>query len=247
LERVAARVSRGTLIRVGTEEWRQAFPEIGFKRDHLFLLPVSIRDEWLDGAQPVRATGPTILWLGKLRRYKCPDQLISALPEVVAKIPDARLVLAIRRDDMAYEQELRALVSKLGLASYVEYRLNVTEDEKRELMRAASVLVVTSAVEGFGIVTLEANACGVPVVASSGVPEGAVRDEFNGLRYPFGDTHALASALVRVLGDEELHSRLGQNALTNVQRFRWSRVGAQFEQIALNAASRQMPADVSKD
>jgi glycosyltransferase involved in cell wall biosynthesis len=114
-------------------------------------------------------------------------------------------------------------------------------------MRSARILVVTSAVEGFGIVVLEANACGVPVVASSGVPEGAVRDGFNGLRYQFGDTKALSEALTHLLEDATLYRRLSRNALANVQRFRWSRVGAEFEQVVAAAATRHQRVRVARD
>jgi glycosyltransferase involved in cell wall biosynthesis len=180
-----------------------------------------------------------------LRRYKCPDHAIRALPDVVKRVPDAKLILSIRRDDEKYENELRALVRDLRLYDHVEFRINVSEEEKRDLFRSASVLVVPSTVEGFGIVVLEANASGVPVIASSGVPEGAVRDGFNGLRYEFGDIQALSDATVRVLQDAELRSRLVKNALANVQRFKWSRVGAEFEQVVIAAAKRPELADVA--
>jgi glycosyltransferase involved in cell wall biosynthesis len=239
LEHLAAWVSRNTLVRAGTEEWRRAFPQIGFKAENVFLLPVSIRDEWLqeNGARPM--PGNTILWLGKLRRYKCPDHAIRAMVEVVKAVPDSKLTLSIRRDDLTYEQELQSLARSLGVAEHVEFRFNVTEQEKRDLLRAARVLVVPSAVEGFGIVTLEANACGVPVIASSGVPEGAVEDGVNGLRYRFGDIAGLGDQLVRLLRDQDLYSQLSENSLKRVARFKWSQVGAEFERVVASAAVRR--------
>jgi glycosyltransferase involved in cell wall biosynthesis len=98
-------------------------------------------------------------------------------------------------------------------------------------------LVLPSSVEGFGIVVLEANACGVPVIASSGVPEGAVRDGFNGLRYQFGDIRALADRIVHLLWDTALYSSLSKNASSNAERFSWSRVGADYERVVREAAA----------
>jgi glycosyltransferase involved in cell wall biosynthesis len=118
----------------------------------------------------------------------------------------------------------------------VEFRFDLTDAEKRDLMGSARILVVTSAVEGFGIVVLEANACGLPVVASSGVPEGAVEENVNGMRYPFGDVQALAARVVQLLQDEPLYSRLSQKALERVKRYGWSRVGAEFEEVVAKAA-----------
>lgn len=238
LERLTAWVHRDTLVRAGTEEWRDAFPTIGFKPENVFLVPVSIRDEWLHAVDGTRETEPMILWLGKLRRYKCPHHAIEAMPAVVQHVKTARLVIAGRRDDVVYERELRGLVERLGLHDHVEFHFDLTEEEKRTLIEATRIVVLPSAVEGFGIVVLEANAYGVPVVASSGVPEGAVRDGFNGLRFPFGDTQALGERILQLLEDEGLYSHLSQNAAKNAADFSWSHVGAQFELVVSQMASR---------
>jgi glycosyltransferase involved in cell wall biosynthesis len=237
LERFAGWVHRNTRVRAGTDEWRERFIAFGFRPDKVFVQGVSIREDWLASSPPPLPATPTILWLGKLRRYKCPDHAIRALPDVLERVPSAKLILAIRRDDEKYENELRALVRDLRLYDHVDFRINVSEQEKRRLLQTCRVLVVPSVVEGFGIVVLEANACGVPVVASSGVPKGAVRQDFNGLRYPFGDTQALSETLSRLLQDDVLYTRLRQNALSNAKRFSWSQVGAGFERVVIEAAS----------
>ena len=242
LERMTAWVHRKTLVRAGTEEWKEAFPKIGFRRENVFVVPVSIRDDWLDEPRQNRPTEPSILWLGKLRRYKCPHHIIAAMPAVIRQINTARLVIAGRHDDLGYERELRNMVERLGLQRCVEFRFDLTESEKRRLIRESKVMVLPSAVEGFGIVVLEANACGVPVIASSGVPEGAVREGFNGLRYPFGEIPTLAGRIVQLLLDSALYSSLSENAEINAQRFRWSRVGAEFETVVRRAAARLQPA-----
>ena len=244
LERVTAWVHRNTLVRAGTEDWRQAFSSLGFKPEKVFLLPVSIREEWISSSSPPTlpspASGqggePNILWLGKLRRYKCPDHAVRAMVEVVKHVPPAKLIVSGRRDDVKYERQLRALVKDLHLESHVDFRFDISEQEKRELLFSSRVLVVPSAVEGFGIVVLEANACGVPVVASSGVPEGAVQQGSNGLRYPFGEIGALSKALIDLLTDDALCARLSANALTFARRFSWHEVGSQYEDVVQRAA-----------
>jgi glycosyltransferase involved in cell wall biosynthesis len=238
LERLTAWVHRNTLVRAGTEEWQRAFPKLGFKPENVFLVPVSIRDDWLGLTNGARASDPTILWLGKLRRYKCPDHAVKAMALVVRQVKAARLVIAGRRDDLGYEKELRNLVRRLGLEASVDFRFDLSEEAKRSLIGESRIVVLPSAVEGFGIVVLEANALGVPVVASTGVPEGAVRDGVNGLRYPFGDIPALADRIVQLLQDEALYSRLSLNASEQAERFSWSRVGPQFERVVAQLAAR---------
>ena len=239
LEWITAHVHRDTLVRAGTEEWRRAFIGLGFKPGRVFVLPVSIREDWLKQPGIPRSEEPRILWLGKLRRYKCPDHAIRAMPHLIEQVPDAKLILAIRRDDVRYERELQSLVRELGLERHIEFRFNVTEQEKRDLICSSRVLVVPSAVEGFGIVVLEANACGVPVVASTGVPEGAVKDQGNGLRYPFGRIEALSDALVKVLSDKKLRDDLVANAVVFANQFAWLTIGARYEVIVQKAAGRR--------
>lgn len=237
LERITAFVHRDTLIHGLTEEWRESLPRVGFRKESVFVVPVSIRDEWLSGAKAGGVTEPRISWLGVFRRYKCPHHAVQAMRQVLEHVPDAHLTLAGRHDDLAYEERLRRLVEELGLTSNVTFRFNVSEQEKRELLQGSRVMVVPSSVEGFGIVVLEANACGMPVVASSGVPESVVRDGFNGLRYRFGEIGALSAAIVRLLEDGEAYHRLSANGLAFVKQFEWSRVGAQYEQVLREAAS----------
>lgn len=241
-ERATAWVHRNTLVQAYTPEWKRAFSTLGFKAENVFVVPVSIREDWLASSsrRPVRE--PTILWIGKLRRYKCPDHAIKAMPAVLAEVPNARLIIAARRDDFGYERELHELVRGLKLQRSVEFRFDITEtdktaaERKRGLFQSVRLMVLPSSVEGFGIVVLEANSYGVPVVASSGVPESAVAQNENGLRYPFGDVQALTRALVDVLTDDELYDRLSRNSQAFAWRFSWTEVSQQFARIVEDAA-----------
>src|SRR5260370_6788428 len=78
LERMAAWVSRDTLVRAGTDEWKLSFPSIGFKPSNIFVVPVSIREEWLTAPQASLASS-TILWLGKLRAFHGPHTAVIAV------------------------------------------------------------------------------------------------------------------------------------------------------------------------
>jgi glycosyltransferase involved in cell wall biosynthesis len=236
-ERAVAYVHRNTTLMVRTPEWKTAFPRLGFKPDRIFVVPACIWEDWIEEGQPGQASDPIIVWLGKFRRYKCPDHAILAMLEVVREVPKARLILAGRHDDLKYEARLQAMVRDLGLATTVEFRFNIAEREKRELLRRARSLVLPSAVEGFGIVVLEANALGVPVIASDGVPESVVQDGGNGLRYAFGDIHALARAMTRVLSQQSHYLDLSRNSVRFAAGFEWREVCARYEKVLEHAAS----------
>ena len=243
LERVTAYVHRNTIVRAGTEEWKEAFPQLGFKRENIVVVPVSVRDEWFEVSEVRSNHGPNLVWLGKFRRYKCPHHAILAMAFVLQKVPAATLYLLGRHDDERYERYLQRLADKGDLRGRVHFAFDVNEEEKKTYLNAARLLVMPSSVEGFGIAGLEANALGVPVVASSGVPKGAVADGYNGLRYEFGNIESLAEAIVSLMQDDNLHRRLSANAREFARQFTWSRVGARFEQVAVSAAKAGMGID----
>jgi glycosyltransferase involved in cell wall biosynthesis len=238
LERTTARIHRDTLVRAGTVEWKSAFEGLGFKPEKIFVVPVSIREDWLLERAPEPVKWPRVMWLGKVRRYKRPDHVIRAMAIVVKQIPEARLIIAGRPDDRAYGRELEKLAADLGLEDHVHFLFNLGESTKQDLIRGQRVLVVPSAVEGFGIVVLEANALGVPVIASNRVPEGAVRHGINGLRYPYGDIAALAASICQVLQDDELYERLSDGGRVFARKFAWRKVGAQYAEIVERAGRK---------
>lgn len=167
-----------------------------------------------------------IVWLGKLRKYKRPDHVILALPKVLSNTKQqCTLVIAgkLSEIDMNYVNSLKSMVRRLGIEDHVRFRLNISENEKIELLAKARVLVQPSPVEGFSIVVIEANRCGTPVVASSGVPKDVIIENFNGLVYPFGDIEALSKALVELLNNDQLWKKLSENSISWAQNFTWEK------------------------
>jgi len=235
LERATAWIHRNTIVMARTNEWRDAFPQIGFKPENIRVVPACIDEGWLTG-QAELTREPQFVWLGKFRRYKCPDHAIRAMQEVVRNVPKARLTLAGYHDDRTYEASLQDLVHHLGLRGSVSFRFGITEVEKRLLLDSARAIVLPSSVEGFGIVVLEANARQVPVIASTGVPAGAVADGRNGLKYKFGDIPALARAIIRIASDPDFHMQLAASSLEFARRFEFRKVCGQYEEIILATA-----------
>ena len=119
-------------------------------------------------------------------------------------------------------EEWRRLARRLGVADRATFLGEVSDAERRILLHASDVLVLPSIDrrEAFGIVQLEAMACGRPVIATD-LPTGvrfANQDEITGLLVPPRDADALARAVRRVLDDAGLRERLGQAARQRVQR-----------------------------
>ncbi len=159
-----------------------------------------------------------------------------AMAKVVARVPDARLVIVGRGDAVP---GLERQVAKLGLERAVEFRGFVTEEEKVALYRGARVFVNPSEKEGWGLTILEANACGVPAVASD-VPglRDSVRHDHTGLLVPHGDVEALAASLGRVLTDDIVWERLRAGALRWAANYTWDAVTDQMQAVIERVVGR---------
>jgi glycosyltransferase involved in cell wall biosynthesis len=115
-------------------------------------------------------------------------------------------------------------IERLGLTDIVSFVSGVTEERIYELYSESELAIVPSLYEGFSLPAIEAMACGVPLVATTGgaLPEVVGRDGETGLLVPPGDPGALATALGRVLGDADLADRLSVAARRRVlERFTW--------------------------
>ncbi len=160
-----------------------------------------------------------IIYLGRVKRYKGIDIIFRSLVGVRAEIPEAHLVVVGGGDDRA---RLEAIRDSLGLGGAVTFTGMVSTEEKIDQLRKAEVMVTPSPKEGWGVTTIEANACGTPVIASN-VPglRDAVRDGETGLLFPFGDEERLTELLGAMLRDRPLRERLTEGALEWAGRFTW--------------------------
>jgi len=150
-----------------------------------------------------------ILFVGALSPYKGPGILLSALPEILTSVPNAILILV---GDGPLKETLERETKKLGLDGRVLFPGFVESTYQKALFYYSAdvfVLPSTTTQESFGIVNLEAMACGLPIVASriGGIPS-VVKDGECGLLVPAKDPPALAEAVIRLLQNEGLRSRM---------------------------------------
>jgi glycosyltransferase involved in cell wall biosynthesis len=171
-------------------------------------------------ASPLAKTSdPTVLYVGRLRRYKGVDWLIRVFPRVRARVPGARMWVIGDGPDRP------RLVSRLRgspVRDAVEFLGFVPRAEKARRMQQAWVVVQPSPKEGWGLTVIEAGASGTAVVAadSPGLRDSVRRGE-TGLLVPYGDDEALAEALARVLQDSTLRSHLESGGVKWAARFQW--------------------------
>lgn len=175
---------------------------------------------------------PTILYLGRIKKYKSIQDLVGAFKIVRTKLPDARLMIV---GDGDYLPNLKSLADSLGLANYIEFPGFVSSAEKVERMRKAHVATLPSLKEGWGLTNIEANSVGTAVVAadSPGLRD-SVRDGETGLLYEYGNIEQFAENLLKILTDKSLRTRLEQGGLEWAETFNWDSAARKFENLLID-------------
>ena len=187
--------------------------------EKIVVIPNGVEAEWFaDAFDLPKGPTKTILTVGRLHPGKGQQVFLNAAAIVHARLPDTKFVIAGEEyrtslEDLNFRQALMDLAQRLGIANCVEF-VGYTA-ELRELYDRASVVVVPSFEETFGLTAVEAMARGRPVVASRipGVTE-LVQDGQTGLLFEAGNHEALAAKIVALLSDDALASQLARNALT---------------------------------
>jgi len=173
-----------------------------------------------------------ILFVGRIEPLKGIDTLLEAFSILNKEsvLHSHRLCLAVigGEPDVTQEQmtaemaRLRSLSASLGLADLVTFLGRRDQDSLPYYYSASEAVVVPSHYESFGLVALEAMACGRPVVASeTGGLAYLVRDGETGFHIPAGDAASLAERLRELLEDSELRERLGRQAAEYARGFAW--------------------------
>lgn len=167
-----------------------------------------------------KSKNPTILYLGRLKNIKSIDVLIKSFNLVVRRVPKAKLIIAGSGED---EDSLKKLVTDLGLTDYVEFFGKVSENQKLNLYQKAWIFVNPSMMEGWGITTIEANACGTPVIASD-VPglRDSVRNPHTGFLVPYGDEKRLAQKIIYLCDHNFTRQKFSRQALSWAKGFDWN-------------------------
>jgi glycosyltransferase involved in cell wall biosynthesis len=196
--------------------------ERGLDAARIHVVPPGIDTETHRPLDDGSTREPLVLWIGRLEPYKRADLVLDAMDAVRAAVPGATLVLV---GAGSARVALEARAARRGLEHCVRFTGFVSEAEKIAWIRRAAVLVQTSEKEGWGMTVIEANVCNTVAVASN-VPglRDSVRDGESGLLFEYGDLDGLVRAVVRVLTDAELRSRLVRDGRAWGERFGWDEV-----------------------
>lgn len=181
-----------------------------------------------------------ILFVGRIEPLKGIDNLLRAIARIVDRLPKLRDGLCVpiiggephridEDDEMIRLQELR---EELGIRDVVTFLGSKNQDTLQYYYSAAEMVVMPSDYESFGMVALEAMACGTPVIASDvGGLAFLVKDGRTGYRVPAGDIEGLAKKIERLLTDELSRRRVGQRAECWAETYAWANIAERIEDV----------------
>jgi glycosyltransferase involved in cell wall biosynthesis len=174
----------------------------------------------------------TVAFVGRLSAKKGLEILVEAFGRVAAQRPEATLVIA-GPDDERIGARLRERARALGIGERLSLRGPVYGEEKLQLLRQASVVVLPSAAESFGAAAFDALAAGTPVIVSSGVPQHAEIAAAPAGLVAERTPESLAPAILELLADPERIERLGGAGRRLAQGYNWEAIAARVEEMYL--------------
>jgi glycosyltransferase involved in cell wall biosynthesis len=211
-------VYKRCLFAVLSNSSRQDVVRLGIRPEQVTVIPPGTDFTRFTPDRKIKRV-PVLLHVGRIKRYKSVDHLLQAAKLLRERGRACRVVIVGTGDD---RPRLEQLTVKLGLGDMVEFTGFISEEEKVNWYRRSALLVENSVKEGWGLIVMEANGCGTPVVVarSPGLVDSS-RNGVNGLFYEYGNVTDLAGKLERLLGDDELRRKLGRQAIDWAHQWTW--------------------------
>ncbi len=199
-----------------SQSTKEEMLKIGFNDNNIHIIYNGV-DHKLYKPGTVKTSEPSIVYVGRLKKYKRLGLLLEAFATLRKDLPGATLTIAGSGDQ---EQHLRELAESKKMTD-VQFLGFVDDATKVNLLQRSWVFATPTSVEGWGLVVLEAAACGTPTVGFNvaGIREAIVPGK-TGLLVP--ENGDFAQTLLRILQDETLRQTLAAGALAHSENFSWS-------------------------
>lgn len=162
---------------------------------------------------------PLIVYIGRLKKYKSIHIFLYAAQKILETVKNAQFIIA---GDGEEKMNLQLLTKKLGLQDKVLFLGKVSEEEKVKLFQQAWIFVQPSMMEGWSLTTIEANACGTPVVASL-VPglKDAVRNPHTGYLVEYGNIDAFTEKIRELISNNNIRKNMSYHSVNWAHKFSW--------------------------
>ncbi len=229
-EKLVARVYRKNSFMVISNSTAAELEKRGVPRESIHVVECGVDKEvYRFDPEVHKFEVPTLLYVGRLKKYKSVETVIEAMPAIRGSVPAARLIVIGAGD---HRSILEHRVSALGLRDAVEFKGYIPETEKVSYLRRAHISVYPSLKEGWGLTNIEANACGTAVLAAR-VPglQDSVDEGNSGLLFEYGDVGQISELAIKLLTDEAHRRAIEMGGLRWAANFSWDKAARDTEEI----------------
>ncbi|MDI6591320.1 MAG: glycosyltransferase family 4 protein [Patescibacteria group bacterium] len=225
---------RASFCIVASSAIKNYFEKIGVK--NIEIIPNGINLERFKNINPQKSREElglkdefVIMTIARLEKVKGIEYLIKAFNIVKSQIVNCKLLII---GEGSERKNLENLVEKLNLKNKVKFLGQIPNEKIPEYLSVADCFVLPSLKEGFGIAILEAQAAGVPAVATKvgGIPD-IIRDEETGILVEPKNSQVIAQAIIKIFSDPEFGQSLVQNAKANLEKYNWSKIAQRINAI----------------
>jgi len=200
---------------------------LGAKKKNVVIIPNGV--DFSEVATLKEKNANQVICVGRFSWEKDHTSLLTAWPEVLNEIPDAKLILV---SDGELKNEIEKLAVSLQIENSVQFLGAISHKEVMKRMSESDVFICPSLAEGLGIVFIEAQASGTATIGTrvGGIPD-VIQHEKNGLLIAPKNVKAISQAIIRLLKDDELRSKLSRKGLQTSKKFGWNLILKRIDEI----------------
>ncbi|PIR41637.1 MAG: hypothetical protein COV31_00150 [Candidatus Yanofskybacteria bacterium CG10_big_fil_rev_8_21_14_0_10_46_23] len=226
---------RAKKILVISEFTKREIEKSDFKLDGAVIIPVGVDIDYFypDSSGEKILPYPFILTVAAFKNRKGHHFTIPAFSLIAKEFPDLKYVVIGDKSLWPYYKKIEDMVEDMNLKDRVVFMNKVGDEDLLRYYRDAKLYVQTSAtetdsIEGFGMVYLEASACGIPTIGAYNTgAEAAIKNNETGILVKH-DPKDIADAMRKILTDENFASKLGSNGIKWAEKFNWSSVASTY-------------------
>lgn len=230
-------LKKADLIFLLNNKVKKSLIRLGFNAEKLIVLGAGIDFARINKIKSKKPRRDKVIFLGRLNLTKGIFDLPKIWPLVLEKVPEAKLVL-IGAGEEKTVRSLKDEFAQIGVLDSIEFKgfIKKSEDVYR-IMKQGKLFVFPSHEEGFGIAPLEAQACGLPVVAwnlpvfDEVFPKGMIKVEI-------GKIEKFTDEVIKLLMDGKLYRKLSGEAINNANRYNWDRTAEREFKLIREVASK---------
>lgn len=206
---------------------------LGIAEDTISVIYNGINHDLYKPNFQVKNDTPSIVYLGRFKKYKRLDLLIQALPPLFEKRPDLKFYIVGKGEE---EDRLKNLAKELHLEGNIVFQGFVSEEEKVCFLQKVWLLVTPSMNEGWGLTVVEANACGTPAIAFDvpGLRDSIVHGK-TGLLVKENDFKIFIETIDYLIHNDTLRREMEKNSLAWSENFNWDTTAEASMKILFNA------------